>query len=126
MPDIKLVYKLIIIFSFPLLFTIYYSLIKVPMWLYSYPYTLYSSAVLAFRYLLAWSGIAATWMIISSIRSTYYFKAVIIYWLIHIRYLCYSSHDFEIRDWRRIYKGVNGYSVCDCNFFDNFMAYQKI
>jgi len=68
-PNIKLVYKLIIIFSFPLLFTIYYSLIKVPMWLYSYPYTIYSSAVLAFRYLLAWSGIAATWLIISSIRN---------------------------------------------------------
>jgi len=68
-PDITPVYKFIIIFSFPLFFTIYYSLINVPMWLYSFPYTLYSSAVLAFRYLLAWSGIAATWMIISSIHS---------------------------------------------------------
>ena len=68
-PDITPVYKFIIIFSFPLFFTIYYSFIKLPMWLYSFPYTLYSSAVLAFRYLLAWSGIAATWMIISSIRS---------------------------------------------------------
>ena len=70
-PDIKLVYKLIIIFSFPLLFIIYQYFNLARMWFYPWPISPTNAMLLTFKYLLAWSGIAATWMIISSIRSTY-------------------------------------------------------
>ena len=69
-PDIKLVYKLIIIFSFPLLFIIYQYFNLARIWFYPWPISPTNAMLLTFKYLLAWSGIAATWIIISSIRST--------------------------------------------------------
>ena len=68
-PNIKLVYKLIIIFSFPLLFIIYQYFKLAPLWFYPWPISPTNAMFLTFRYLLAWSGIAATWLTISSIRN---------------------------------------------------------
>ena len=65
-PDIKLVYKLIIIFSFPLLFIIYQYFNLARMWIYPWPISPTNAMFLTFRYLVAWAGIAATWFIISS------------------------------------------------------------
>jgi len=69
-PNINLVYKLIIIFSFPLLFIIYRYFKLAPMWFYPWPISPTNAMFLTFRYLLAWSGVAATWLTISSIHNT--------------------------------------------------------
>jgi fucose 4-O-acetylase-like acetyltransferase len=69
-PNINLIYKLVIIFSFPLLFIIYRYFKLAPMWFYPWPISPTNAMFLTFRYLLAWSGVAATWLTISSICNT--------------------------------------------------------